>query len=742
MIKIRRFSSILLLLALSCFQATVYSASTESKKPGSPAIGRTCDPELTTSQINTINLQPILTTMSVSKAVQLIPIRSDESEWYVVAHEGLIYHVRQGVKRVFLDMSDRVHMGSQWGVQEVAFHPDFPADPRLFVTYSGYGSDHSKDKPSFESRLSVFWADSTGKNASVSSEVILLEGRQRFGQNWHPIAGLKFGPDGLLYIGWGEGGGATLKPELPNGKMLRVDVGPSSQQFLTVPDDNPFTDSPRPETFARGLRNPWRFSFDRYSHDLWLGDVGSRLNEEVNVVERGGHYGWPHMEGDTCLQPGSCNSELLLPRIKLSRGAFCSVTGGYVYRGEAMPQLYGKYIYADYCSGSIWSSTLEQPGRQQLIYSTPKSMNIASFSEDSAGELYIVTAVGSSQPDRVPRRYHSKFFRVVANTKSTVEPLVSKRRYSLRESGCISSDDYTSPPQGFSSYQVSVPPFDSGASVHRFFSTSRKISLYDWVDKIPLGKLHEPILLKTYAVDDAPVETQLSVKGADGNWHWLQYAWNADGTDAELVDKAFTRKLPNGHYWPFGGSASCTACHSNTGNDLLGFTMSQLNIAVESGEGHKESQLNRFEEAGTMTLRSHLRVSQPLPSPNSGVYSKSDLARSYLDANCSACHQPTGSASFLGIDFRFQVKLSKMNMCGVEGISKLGGQKQAFRLAPGRPEESILVDVMQAVDDGAMPPGRSVIDQSGVELVKGWVEGLDNCQSDSGHTVLEFKKRD
>ena len=209
---------------------------------------------------------------------------------------------------------------------------------------------------------------------------------------------VEFGPDGFLYIALGDGGSACdpgnrgqNKNELL-GKLLRIDVDHGSP--YAIPSDNPFAaGGGRPEIFAYGLRNPWRFSFDRQTGELWAADVGQHLWEEIDIVKRGGNYGWRVMEGAHCFLPreGCVRGDLIQPVSEYGHDkGRCSITGGYVYRGSRLPALRGAYVYGDYCSGEIFALV---EGKQQLLLKT--NLAIASFGQDHDGELFVVDHGGS-----------------------------------------------------------------------------------------------------------------------------------------------------------------------------------------------------------------------------------------------------------------------------------------------------------------------------------------------------------
>ena len=234
--------------------------------------------------------------------------------------------------------------------------------------------------------------------ADATTEAVIMEVAQPYSN--HNGGQLAFGPDGYLYLGPGDGGsggdpsgnGQNLGTLL--GKILRIDVR-GVRNGYRIPPDNPFVgvQGARPEVWAYGMRNPWRFSFDSATGRLWAADVGQNAWEEVNRVERGGNYGWNVMEGRHCYKPSSgCDrSELILPLAEYSHNDGCSVTGGFVYRGQRLASLQGAYLYADYCSGKIWALRPQSDGSVSNEEILDTNLQIASFAQDLAGEVYILS---------------------------------------------------------------------------------------------------------------------------------------------------------------------------------------------------------------------------------------------------------------------------------------------------------------------------------------------------------------
>lgn len=306
---------------------------------------------------------------------------------FVVERKGRIKIIRDGVilETPFVDLTERVGSGgTEQGLLSVAFHPRFRENGYLYVNYTNKSGD------TVISRFNSF-----GDNADPDSELILLSVAQPHANH---NGGLNlFGPDGLLYIGLGDGGsGGDPENRAQNldellGKILRIDV--DSGQPYAIPTDNPWAQGGgRPEIWALGLRNPWRFSFDRSTGDMYIGDVGQNKIEEIDLqpANQGGlNYGWKQLEGSTCYVDACDPTRFVAPIAEYPHEQGCSVTGGYVYRGAALPILDGVYFYADYCQGTIWALTRNSAGSWTSQVALESDARISSFGQDSAGELYV-----------------------------------------------------------------------------------------------------------------------------------------------------------------------------------------------------------------------------------------------------------------------------------------------------------------------------------------------------------------
>ena len=343
-------------------------------------------------------LEPAFPSLKFSRPVdfQVAP-GADHTLAYVVEQAGVIrvFENKSDVTttNIYLDIEDRVRdNGNEEGLLGLAFHPEFESNGFLYVNYTA--SDPRRTVVSRFSRDA-----SNPAQADPSSELILLEINQPYGN--HNGGQVSFGPDGYLYIATGDGGSAgdpLLNGQNPNtllGAILRIDVNNSSaNRNYAIPSDNPFagqSDTFKEEIYAYGLRNPWRFSFDSTTGNLWAGDVGQNDFEEIDIIVNGGNYGWKIREGTHCFDPpeGCTGQDLIPPAIEYGRSKGGSVTGGFVYRGSEIPEYFGKYIYADYASGRIWALSYDGTAVTDNIEITDTNLNISSFGVDHQNELYI-----------------------------------------------------------------------------------------------------------------------------------------------------------------------------------------------------------------------------------------------------------------------------------------------------------------------------------------------------------------
>jgi glucose/arabinose dehydrogenase len=343
-----------------------------------------------------IDLVPIVT-QGLQSPLFLTHAGDGSEQLFVVEQAGTIRVIDHGELRdiPFLDLRDRVWTkGDEQGLLGLAFHPDHRRNGRLFVNYN-----RREDGATV---VAEFSRQGSSLQASPTSERILMVVPQPYlNHNGGMVA---FGPDGYLYIGRGDGGSRgdpqnrAQNPHEWLGKILRIDV--DHERPYAIPKGNPFvTGGGRPEIFAFGIRNPWRFSFDRETGMLWLADVGQYKWEEIDLVVAGGNYGWRIMEGTHCYNPeeGCSPDGLIFPIAEYGHEhGRCSITGGYVYRGHVIAALRGTYLFGDYCSGELFAISASANRRTSAVPRVLKKtgFRISSFGEDEAGEVYIVDHKG------------------------------------------------------------------------------------------------------------------------------------------------------------------------------------------------------------------------------------------------------------------------------------------------------------------------------------------------------------
>jgi glucose/arabinose dehydrogenase len=339
--------------------------------------------------VATIQIQPVLIT-GLSLALFVTGAHDGSNRLFIVEQGGLIKVLQPGQTSptVFLDISSRVLSGGEQGLLGLAFHPQFSSNHRLFVNYTR--------PPDGATVIAEYRVSATNQNMAGMSETVILTIPQPFSN--HNGGMIEFGPDGFLYIGMGDGGSGNDPGNRAQnidellGKILRIDIDhPNGAVPYSSPSSNPFFGATpgADEIFSIGMRNPWRFSFDRGTGQLYAGDVGQNAWEEIDIITNGGNYGWRVMEGNHCnpaFNGGVCTPIGIAAIAEYGHtGGRCSVTGGYVYRGPIATLPAGSYVYGDYCTGEIF---VLEGGTSTVPLDT--ALNISSFGEDEVGEVYVV----------------------------------------------------------------------------------------------------------------------------------------------------------------------------------------------------------------------------------------------------------------------------------------------------------------------------------------------------------------
>jgi putative heme-binding domain-containing protein len=632
-------------------------------------------------------------------------------------------------------------------------HLQFAQNGFVYVTYV---LDLEKELPT-GTRVSRFHVlPDDPPRCDPKSEQILIE----WPCGGHNGGCLKFGPDGYLYIATGDSSGIADQYQTGQdlgtlaGKILRIDVDhPDQGKPYGIPRNNPYVgrSGARPEIWAYGLRQPWKMSFDRATGDLWTGNVGQDLWEQVYLIERGGNYGWSVLEGSHPFRPERPRgpTPILLPTVEHDHANFRSLTGGFVYRGKQLKDLVGAYIYGDYDTGRIWMFRYD--GNKKTVSDHRElfksSLRLVCFGEDHAGELYLLDHVGG------------RISRLVPNPTVNTADRFPRR---LSETGLFTSTKDLRPAPGVLPYSVIAPQWCDGATKERLLGLPGEGQIEfetviypqpapgaspGW--KFPNGTVFaETLFLEMEPGNSASrrrIETRIlhherlygNEEVGDQYWQGYVYIWNDDQTDAVLLEDPFGRDRtfmlrdaasPGGQRqqtWHFLSRTECTGCHNMAAKYVLGVQTLQMNRDHDYG-GAVANQLKTFDHIGLFT--------KPLPAPPEELPRLVDYrddsqdlnlrARSYLHANCSHCHRKWG-----GGNAEFQLlatlELGETATLGMRPSQGTFNLPSARLLAPHDPYRSVLFYRLAKLGPGRMPRiGSNVVDEAGAKLIHDWIAQL------------------
>ena len=629
----------------------------------------------------------------------------------------------------YIDLTDgrSIRTASEGGLLGMAFHPDYPATPEIFLSYT---INHTN--PDMRHILSRMVLDDVNNPGAGTVEQVILEVDQDFDN--HNGGDIAFGPDGYLYFGLGDGGsGNDPRQRAQNttrllGSMLRIDVLGTGTDY-NIPADNPFAPNAKcgpganandcPEIYAWGLRNPWRWSFDPDTSELWAADVGQGAREEVNLIELGGNYGWRCREGtlDTS-NAGDCSASdsLIDPITEYNRSQGTSITGGYVYRGSAIPELVGLYIFADYGSGRFWAAQPDGQGgfdNDELINT---SFQPTAFGVGPDGELYFVDIDSSNGIGRVRR---------IDPPGSPVPDTIPEL---LSDTGCVDPGDITQAYDGLLPYDLNAPFWSDGADKDRYIGIPNGTTIDIGADgdfDFPNGT----VIVKNFRLGGNLIETRHLMRHPDGVWAGYTYEWNAAQTEATRVRGGKVVDI-NGQDWIYPSEGQCMQCHTGAAGFALGPEIAQLNKDITyASTGRLANQLETIEHI--------MMLSTPLPAPVVSLDVLADpedtaaplepRARAYLHTNCSQCHRPNAPVPST-MDLRYSTTLANTNACDATPLEGDLGIPNARLIAPGNSTASLLVNRMQRRDVHGMPPiGSNVIDTLNVARLSAWIDSLSNC---------------
>ena len=657
---------------------------------------------------------------------KLLQAPRDSSRWFVLELGGVVrvFPVANPASTaVFLDLSAEVYSpaGSEGGLLGMAFHPDFPNTPEVFVSYTRRAGNPALPMISVVSRLIL---DDTNAPSNPIEQTLLTVDQPNLNHKGGDIA---FGPDGYLYLGLGDGGSALAAQDTTRllGKMLRIDVLniPWPDPGYRIPTSNPFSSNSRcgaatnaqscPEIYAWGFRNPWRWSFDKQTGDLWAGDVGEGAWEEIDVVKAGGNYGWACREGAHDSGRIGCSAGVFIdPVAEYAHNGGASITGGYVYRGEAIPELKGRYIFADWVLGTFWALRGDEQGGFVMDELARTPLSVPAFAQGSDGELY-VTSFG-----------YDRVWKIVPAGPVVPDTIAQD----LTATGCVNTADPTLPAAGLVPYNVNAPLWSDGSVKSRFIGLpdGGNIDINatgDW--ELPPGT----VIMKVFRLGGKLIETRLLMRHPDGVWAGYTYAWNETQTAATRIRGGETRVI-NGQSWVYPSEVQCMQCHTSVAGRTLGLETGQLNgLFTYPSTGRTDNQLATLDHIGMLsTPLPDLPENLPIiPDPLNMALPLTDRARAYLHTNCAQCHRP-GGLTPAAIDLRFGTTLSLTSTCNV--APQLGdlGINNAMIIAPGDSQHSVLVARLGRRDAHGMPPlASNIVDVDGLALVTAWVDSLSEC---------------
>jgi len=639
----------------------------------------------------------------------------NNSRWYVVDRSGRIWwfdatNENTSQLNLALDIRSEVDTAGEGGLLDMAFHPNFANNGQVFLSYTISGSP-------LISRFARFTSSDGGDSFDVASLFTVLSVNQPYTN--HNGGKIGFGQDGYLYIGLGDGGsGGDPQDHAQNtndllGAMLRIDVDSASP--YGIPVDNPFVSSGgRPEIYAWGLRNPWRWSFDQQTDALWLGDVGQGSWEEVDIIVNGGNYGWRCYEGTHEYNTIGCGpaNDYILPVAEYGRTEGYSITGGYVYRGSAITALQGSYVFTDYGSGTIWGLFPSGTGsyrREVLVPAT--GTGFAAMAQDNDGEIYFLNL------------QTGQIFRLV----EAAPPASSGPPTLLTDTGCVDPNNPSRPATGLIPYAINLPFWSDGAEKERYMVLPNGETINIEADgdfDLPNGS----VLLKYFRLGGNLIETRFMVRRADGSWAGYSYEWNAGQTQAQLVDLNGKDVDINEQIWHYPSRAQCLACHTVAAGGSLGVEALQLNRSITyTATGRTANQLDTYDAIGLLSAPLDVGLkSEALATPVSSI-ALEQRARSYLHANCANCHRPGGTTQ-ANMDLRYRTAFVDMNVCDVLPQNGDLGIADARLLSPGEPARSLLLERISRLDNTRMPPSSSnVLDPDGITLLSDWITAKNNC---------------
>ncbi|HTU92405.1 MAG TPA: PQQ-dependent sugar dehydrogenase, partial [Gemmataceae bacterium] len=666
---------------------------------------------------------------------------------------------------------------------DIKFHPNFKKNGYVYIGMNGPSSAPSAAK---KTRVLRYRMDPNPPyTLDPKSETLIIE----WPSDGHNGGALAFGKDGMLYVTSGDGTSDSdthiVGQDLSKltAKVLRLDVDhPDPGKPYSVPKDNPFVGrkNVRPETWAYGLRNPWRMTVDEKTGHIWVGNNGQDLWEQAYFIEKGANYGWSVMEGSHpfYLNRKAGPTPFSKPAVEHPHSEARSLTGGIVYYGAKHPDLRGAYIYGDYSTGKIWG--VRHDGKRVAWHKelARTRLQITSFGVDTHGEILIADHRGEGK---------GGFYTLEATPKD-LPPSTFPRK--LSESGLFRSVKRHKMEPALVPYSVNAPLWSDGAYKERWIALPGADSRIDFTTWRGWQFPDKTVLVKSFALEMEEgnpssrrwIETRF-LTNQQGEWFGYSYQWNDEQSDGVLVDdKGLDREIsirvkpvadkPGGvrkQKWHYPSRTQCMVCHSRAANFVLGLSELQMNREYDyngvrdnqlrvlehlgmlrvnwmeetkyalrreaQAKGMTEKQMNEYLDKLTATrlqrepvLSSLLTVPpekyRRLVDPYDRKQDVNLRARSYLHANCAQCHVEAGGGN-AQMELEFTTKLDKMRLIDVKPVHDTFGLPEARLAAPGHPERSVLLRRISHRDAGHMPPlATSLVDRQAVQVMHDWIKQL------------------
>ena len=660
--------------------------------------------------------------LSFTQPLFVLQAPGDNARMFMVEQGGLIKAFAKDAAvtsaTVFLDLTDRTMASGEEGLLGFAFDPQFQTNGFVYAHFTAGAATSAR-----RTKIARYTANAARSSADRATELQLFTMPQPFSN--HNGGWIGFGPDNFLYVALGDGGSGNDPQNNaqnlgnPLGKILRIKSSDG-----TAAADNPFVaqSGAEPRIWAYGLRNPFRASFDRGTGELWVGDVGQNNYEEIDVITRGGNYGWRPREGFHD-NPGVSDAAVAgsidpVAEYDHSSSGGCSITGGYVYRGGAISALTGSYLYSDFCTSQLWALRRNASGQvisNAMLGTVPG--NVSSFGEDNAGEIFITS-------------FNGHLYQLLPGTGGTAAPFPQK----LSETGLFTDTPRLTPQAGLVEYELNAPFYSDGTEKRRWIALPGATRV-GFTAQEAWGWPLDAVIAKHFEITLATgqrkrLETRVLINEASG-WAGYTYRWNDAGSDADLLADRQTVMLntrdelgnPRTQEYEFPSRAACLRCHTTAAGVILGPRTPQMNRARTYPNGVNDNQVRAFNfinlfdrDTGAASQYTALAMPTDVGAP------LAPRARAYLESNCSQCHRPGGPTG-VNLDLRARVSTAAMNTHNVPPSSGDLGLVGAQRIAPGSKESSVLWERMRRLDGNRMPPLAShVVDAAGLALVGAWID--------------------